>query len=315
MGDNIHSMGEVENITEITKAEPTVLPSMTKLCKELNAIGLKINEGQIGYNYGQLQPEMAVRIIKQYPICKNCPGLENCEYEGTYPWYKDGRMLYIECRRAYSHSMVKKVENLLESAKLPKDLKSKELNEMDMSGMSQRQRDQLLSAITTAKKMIHGRVRGIVLSGKPGLGKTHIAEGLVYEYMKHGKVPVFVNVPMFLNDLKRSFNKNSDEGVKRKDVMDLVRKADVVILDDLGSENISSRNGWVQEQLFVIINYCDMNDIQLVITTNFESPSELGDHLSSKKEQDATRILSRIAGRCQWIKLDGNDYRMRKAKS
>ena len=125
---------------------------------------------------------------------------------------------------------------------------------------------------------------GIIMSGTPGTGKTYFANCIWNELKQKHKI------------YKTSFGKYVRE-IQDK-FLARVKKADLIILDDLGNEYFKDdKNGsWKKEVLFNLFNTIYENEICLIITTNLDEQQlkEFFEIKGSYKVYD--RILERCAG-------------------
>lgn len=143
--------------------------------------------------------------------------------------------------------------------------------------------------------------KGILLTGGYGTGKTHLSASIINELLDKNIVGAFVVVPDLLRAIRQSFDDKENQELKT--LFDTIRKAEILVLDDLGSEK---SNDWVREQLFILINSRYENMLPTIITTNLK-PAEL-----AKDEVLGKRIMSRINEMTVSILLDGDDYRYNK---
>ena len=138
--------------------------------------------------------------------------------------------------------------------------------------------------------------RGLYFCGGVGTGKTHLAVGVMNELIQRKRVPsLFVTVPEFLDNLREAYmipGRDLDEW------MDAVKNADLLVLDDLGAEK---PNPWVRERLFVVVNHRYREALPTLFTSNI-GPKDLASQLGE-------RTASRIIAICEWISLEGEDYR------
>ncbi len=144
--------------------------------------------------------------------------------------------------------------------------------------------------------------RGLYFCGGVGTGKTHLAVAVMNDLIRRERVPsLFVTVPELLDNLRGAYN---DPAKDLDEWMEAVKNADLLILDDLGSEKPTL---WVQERLFVIINHRYRETLPTLITSNTgpkDLPAQLGE-----------RTASRIFSMCTGVELEGDDYRETQARS
>ncbi|MBA2693261.1 MAG: ATP-binding protein [Rubrobacter sp.] len=130
---------------------------------------------------------------------------------------------------------------------------------------------------------------------------THLACAVMHELIQRKRVPsLFVTVPELLDNIREAYNvpgRNIDEW------MDAVRNAEFLLLDDLGAERASE---WVRERIFVIVNHRYREELPTLFTSNV-GPKDLAAQLGA-------RTASRIIEMCDWISLEGEDYREMEAK-
>ena len=136
--------------------------------------------------------------------------------------------------------------------------------------------------------------KGIMLCGGFGTGKTHLAAAVVAELAQQGIAGVFVVVP----DLLRSIRAGYSSKVEDDGLFMLVRGAPLLVLDDLGAERVvrSGQEGtsWVQEQLFILINYRYERMLPTIITSNYridELTQMLGARITSRLWEMTTGVL------------------------
>lgn len=117
----------------------------------------------------------------------------------------------------------------------------------------------------------------LVLSGGYGSGKTHLAAAIHNYLASEGYAPLFVSVPDLMDHLKSTFSPRSDTSYDR--LFDEVRTAQVLILDDLGSQSMTP---WVKEKLYQLFNYRYNAELPTVITTAVEKSKDLDPRIESR---------------------------------
>lgn len=121
-------------------------------------------------------------------------------------------------------------------------------------------------SLQTAKEMAENFARHpqgwLLLEGGYGCGKTHLAAAIANHAVANGIPTLFITVPDLLDTLRFAFN---DPETTFEARFEEVRNADLLVLDDFGTQNATA---WAQEKLFQIINYRYINKLPTVITTN-----------------------------------------------
>jgi len=157
--------------------------------------------------------------------------------------------------------------------------------------------------------------RGLTLVGPPGVGKTHLAVGVLKKiYRERGVRGAFFDT----KDLIYRFKALIEEGRTAR-AMKAVLNCPLLVLDDLGSERLSD---WQREVISYIISYRYNNLKSTIITTNFSLTGEekrdrklrrMVDGLELPKSLMADRLgestVSRIFEMTKVIYLKGRDRR------
>ncbi len=128
----------------------------------------------------------------------------------------------------------------------------------------------------------------LVFIGEIGCGKTHLAASIVNYQYEHNKPAIFVDVSELLNKLKSSFNRNSDTSYN--DVIERVKKAPLLVLDDFGAVNSSA---WNQDELYRIINTRYNSKLPTVITSSV-SLNDMDRRISSRLADPKVGIVFTI---------------------
>lgn len=158
----------------------------------------------------------------------------------------------------------------------------------DVEGM----REAYETAMAFAQEPNH---RWLFLYGPCGTGKTHLAVAIAKHVMDVHQMQVyFAVVPDLLDHLRATFDPRS--GSAYDDRFTLIRSAQLLVLDDLGTENATP---WAREKLYQIINHRYVEQMPTVITSNVDQ----------RKVDD--RIISRILDHrlTDYVEINADDYR------
>ncbi len=142
--------------------------------------------------------------------------------------------------------------------------------------------------------------RNVFISGKVGVGKTHLAVSLAKRIIRDSlKRVLFIAGVDLLYQIKETFDPDCE--IATAEITDKHSRVPYLIIDDLGVEKATE---WVREVFYLIVNRRYNRCLPTIITTNFsyrDLALKLGD-----------RLISRLLHDALIIKLDGKDYRMSK---
>lgn len=138
----------------------------------------------------------------------------------------------------------------------------------DFNVTDDKQNRELEQAVSIAKRIENGERRKFIFYGKPGTGKTMLAISILNK-LKDKYSCLFVDIAQFI-ELTKNFN---DERAKLQvnSLYKAMKNADVLVIDDLGSESSMQRSAseastYNQRILFNIAQSRD--DKTTIITTN-----------------------------------------------
>lgn len=141
---------------------------------------------------------------------------------------------------------------------------------------------------------------GLYLYGPVGVGKTHVAAGIVHKEAMLGSHCKWVSMSGWLADLRASFN-----GAEPPEQAGSFGWSDVLVLDDLGAEKPSD---WALESIFLLVNTVyERERTRLIVTSNLS--------LADLSKRVGSRIASRLAEMCEPLELTGADRRVTIARS
>lgn len=144
----------------------------------------------------------------------------------------------------------------------------------------------------------------LLFIGGTGLGKTHLSLAIAEQVIAKGYGVVYSssqNIMAKLEKEKFSYDRNYNEANDSSSYQSMVLECDLLIIDDLGTEFLSS---FVNSMIYNIINTRLIEQRPCIISTNLEIP-EIGKRYSE-------RLVSRILGSYTRLDFRGADVRIRK---
>ncbi|BDR58521.1 primosomal protein DnaI [Xylocopilactobacillus apicola] len=148
-------------------------------------------------------------------------------------------------------------------------------------------------------------IKGPYFYGKFGVGKTFLLGAVANELAKKDLETLFVHIPTLVVELKNSITNHS-----LADLINQIRKAPVLILDDIGAENLSA---WVRDDIFnPILQYRMEAKLPTLFSSNYNL-AELEKHFTEVRDDydqvKARRIIERIRFLSQEIEISGKNWR------
>src|SRR5581483_9727735 len=206
-------------------------------------------------------------------------------------------------------------QTLLAAARIPKRYEHCELSEFDThyEGCHASQQKALLEAHSFVE---HYPVEstGLLLIGPIGVGKTHLAVGIMKELiLKKGIPSLFYDYRELLKEIQNSYN----DSVKATelDVLRPVFETEVLVLDELGAVKPTE---WVWDTVSLILNTRYNDNRTTIITSNFENKPAgalAGARGATRDETLGDRIGERMRSRlhemCRIVRIDGHDFRQK----
>lgn len=148
---------------------------------------------------------------------------------------------------------------------------------------------------------------GLYLYGRFGVGKTYLLGAIANELARRkGIATTMMHFPSFVVEMRNSI-KDNNLGQK----LDAVKKAPVLILDDIGADAMTT---WVRDDILgVILEYRMQEELTTFFSSNF-SMAELQEHLAvnnkgEKEPVKASRIMERIKFLSRQYEIDGINLR------
>lgn len=155
--------------------------------------------------------------------------------------------------------------------------------------------------------------RGLLLVGSIGVGKTHLAVGMLRAMIERGARGVFVDYRDLLKQVQNSYNRNV--AITELEVLGPIFEAEVLVLDELGA---SKPTDWVWDTVAHILNTRYNDRRTTVITTNYANLPPGGGELNGPRaamreetlgDRIGERMRSRLQEMCVPVEMLGEDFR------
>lgn len=153
---------------------------------------------------------------------------------------------------------------------------------------------------------------GLLLTGGPGVGKTHLAVSVLRALFARKRVRgQFWDFQSLIRQIRNSYN--PETRTTELQVLEPVVEADLLLLDDLGAWKMTE---WMLDTLFYVVNSRYMAKRPTLVTTNFQDISP-----EAAKRDDSSRLKeflvervgaplrSRLIEMSLVINIKGTDHR------
>lgn len=250
--------------------------------------------------------------IDQSHDCNKCPSLDACinHLKGFEPNLVLERgtigISYTKCRLKEAHDNKRHASSLIHSMYMPKEVMQATLSSFDLDDSRMEAFRAVGDFLDQATGPDNLPEKGLYLYGQFGIGKSYLLSAVANELAEINVKSVLVFVPEFMREMKQAIG---DQTLQEK--VDYVKKADVLMLDDIGAEAMSS---WTRDEVLgTILHYRMSEKLPTFMSSNF-SYSELEYHLTysqrgEKEDLKAARIMERIRALTTPVKLDGRNRR------
>ena len=247
----------------------------------------------------------------QAKLCM-CFICEECDGEGRVFSQDDKGVAFLsDCSYC---STIRKRLRLLNDSGIPGKFSSATLEIYQPVGLQNKKAlsraNDFLYDFKAAPKETH---RGLLFMGGPGLGKTHLVVSILKQLiLEEGVDGKFVDFFQLLSDIRHGYSHDQSE----MSLIEPYLKSRLLTIDELAK---GRNNEWEQTILdqFISSRYNAADKITL-FTTNYTDQNMVASDISGRTtsfpkqslaEKVGERIFSRLAQMCDFIKMEGDDYR------
>ncbi len=138
---------------------------------------------------------------------------------------------------------------------------------------------------------------GLIIYENIGFEKTYFGACIANKMIENNKIVLMEKSSSIIDKIKESFNK---DGLSETQIIELYSNVDMLIIDDLGNENLSK---WALEKLYKIISNRYDNELPIVITTRYNK-EQLIEQLSTENDTEiAEEIVEVLNEMCYGISI------------
>lgn len=217
-----------------------------------------------------------------------------------------------------------RAERLLAQARIPRRYEHCELSNFEFEGPLGSLLPARMAACRFAEDYPLNKT-GLLLVGPIGVGKTHLAIGIIKTLMLQKGIPcLFYDYRELLKEIQNSYNASVD--ATELSVLEPVFDAEVLVLDELGAARPTSSD-WILETVQFILNTRYNAAKTTIITTNYPDGPSAGAEEDERQrplsqveksnrrltigDRVGDRIRSRMHEMCRIVSMHGSDYRLK----
>jgi DNA replication protein DnaC len=198
------------------------------------------------------------------PNCPYCHGVGYLRRDLPIDHPDFGRLEICECREDSIHKQIRdrlfRFSNLDELKHFTFDT----FRPRGRMGLGEQQQESIERAYNQARTYADSVQGWLLIQGRYGCGKTHLAAAIANHCVDNGIPTLFLTVPDLLDTLRFTFE-SSDVSFEER--FEQIRRAPMLILDDFGTQSATE---WAREKLFQILNFRYINQLPVVVTTNLD---------------------------------------------
>ncbi len=210
---------------------------------------------------GSDEPIRQVRMPGD-PNCPICGGIGYLRRDLPIDHPDFGKIIPCSCRTEEITQSARSRLFRMSSLDALKDLRFDNFNKRGRLGLGKTQADSLENAFNQAQNFAEHRQGWLLLTGRYGSGKTHLAAAIANQAIEAGVPTLFLTVPDLLDWLRYAY---SGVEMSFEERFEEIREIPLLILDDFGTQNATP---WAQEKIFQILNHRYINRLPTVVTSN-----------------------------------------------
>lgn len=303
-----------EDLAQRKQALYSKFPRLKDIEKEMVKLGIDITRAILNKANSadelleQLKKhQMDLKIEKAEILSSNNYPIDYLEPRYKCKKCKDtGYMDRVKC----SCLIQKEIACLYQQSNLGENVKNENFDQFRLDYYSDEKNESGCSPMYNMKNIYMNCIRfvqdfdnqntNLLFIGNPGLGKTFLCNSIAKYLLEQGKSVIY-QVSSELIDLVRKYKFDFDNETNNSAGINELYNCDLLIIDDLGTENPTQFSGLV---IYSILNKRLLNNKKTIISTNLNTDEIMKSY--------SERIYSRLFGNFNMYKFFGEDIRLKR---
>lgn len=201
-------------------------------------------------------------------------------------------VVYVPTAELKAKREQKALEARVKTINLPRSVRRAQLKDYDRSDERMEAFKVALDFVNSYSKTPKEFHKGLYLEGSFGVGKTFLLAAIANDLAKRGYQTTLVHFPSFAVEIKSSIGKN-----QTNEYIDSLKKAPVLMIDDIGADSLSS---WLRDDVLgVILQYRMQEELPTFFSSNLSMEQLEKEYLDINNRGEAEplkakRIMERI---------------------
>ena len=223
------------------------------------------------------------------PNCLICNGIGYLRHDLPITHPDFGKITPCSCRSEEITQSARTRLFRMSSLDALKNLRFDNFEKRGRVGLGQLQADSLEIAYNQAHIFAENREGWLLMMGRYGSGKTHLAAAIANHAIEAGVSTLFLTVPDLLDWLRYAY---SGVDMSFEDRFEEIREIPLLILDDFGTQNATP---WAQEKIFQVMNHRYITQLPTVVTSNLLISDFEGRIRSRLQDPDLVTVVKILA--------------------
>ncbi|MGY3765124.1 primosomal protein DnaI [Vagococcus vulneris] len=214
---------------------------------------------------------------------------------------------YVPTKDLIKRKEQQEIKNRVRAVNMPKDIQQASITDFQITNERREAFTLVLEFIEAYEAEPRSFHQGLYLQGAFGVGKTYLLGAVANALAEKGFRTTLIHFPTFAVEMKNSIK---TDNVFEK--LESVKKAPILMIDDIGADSMSS---WVRDDILgVILQYRMQEQLPTFFSSNFNLEQLENEHLRvTQRGEDeplkAKRIMERVRYLAKEVNMIGKNRR------